>query len=168
MRKIPSTLEQAYFGHDKNYQLNLNEQISLTQLPGNDCLSTPTGAITGYPTFMPQSAAKPQTKPLLCMSPYGTNVSQTTADTNTLKIDKHSALMVTEERPPIKQFDLSVPPPNTPYSTPTDLKPIADDKVLVGDGTPVSLLIEKGVQSVGSNTANFGTQTCDDEEEVIE
>jgi hypothetical protein len=167
VRKIPSTLAEPYFGHDKTYPLNLNEQISLTQLPGNNCLSTPTGDIVGYPNFIPQSAAKPQTKPLLCMSPHETNVSQTTAATSTLKIDKHSAFLVTEKCLPISEFDLSVPPPNTPYSSPVDLKTVTEDKILVGKKTPVSLLIEKAVQSVGSITANFGTQTCDDDEEQV-
>ena len=137
---------------------------------------TPTGDMAppvGYPDVVPQSASKPQTKPLMCTSPgTETNVSQTTADTSTLKIGKHSAFLVTKDCPPISQFELSVPHMNTPYPSPADLKTITDDNIMVapsvptGKKTPVSLLIEKAVQSVTSSTANFGTQTCD--EELIE
>lgn len=118
---------------------------------------------TGCHEFVPASAAKPQTKPLLCMSPTGTetNVSQTTADTSTLKIGKHGNFAVAKDFPQISQFEVSVPPPNTPFASPADLKTITNDKI-VGESSVAlrSLRMEKAVQSVGSMTANFGTQTC--------
>jgi len=117
---------------------------------------------TGCQEFFPASAAKPQTKPLLCMSPTGTetNGSHTTADSSS----KHGNFMVAKDYPQIKQFEVSVPPPNTPFESPADLKVITDDKI-VGESSG-ALRIEKAVQSVGSITANFGTQTC--QEQLIE
>ena len=75
--KIPSTLAEHSMEHAKTYLLSLDQQKSLTQLSSNLCM-TPTGDLapaTGFPEFVPQSAAKPQTKPLLCMSPAGTETN---------------------------------------------------------------------------------------------